>query len=132
MASLRPSEEEPVNNPNSKGVGNFSKSWQPFTMTPTTRRHLIKTAEVAAAGLAAAPSFAADALPKIKLGLDNFSVRGLGWKAPALIDYAAKLKTDSLFISDLDAFESLAEADLKKIRQMAADKGLQIHLGTWS
>ena len=101
-------------------------------MTPTTRREFLKTAAVAAAGLAAAPSFAADALPKIKLGLDNFSVRGLGWKAPALIDYAAKLKTDSLFISDLDAFESLAEADLKKIRQMASDKGLQIHLGTWS
>jgi len=91
------------------------------------------TAAAAAAGLVAGPSIAAEsAKNRIKMGLDNFSVRGMGWKAPQLIDYAAKLKTDSLFISDLDAFESLDEAHLKNIRSMAADKGLQIHLGTWS
>ena len=102
-------------------------------MTSTTRRDFLKRAAVATAGLAAALAFAAEGAKKrIKIGLDNFAVRGLNWKAPQLIDYAAKLKTDSLFISDLDAFESLDEAHLKKIRGMAADKGLQIHLGTWS
>ena len=102
-------------------------------MTSTTRRDFLKTAAAATAALAAAPAIAAEGANKrIKIGLDNFAVRGLGWKAPQLIDYAAKLKTDSLFISDLDAFESLDEAHLKKIRSMAADKGLQIHLGTWS
>jgi sugar phosphate isomerase/epimerase len=102
-------------------------------MNPTSRRDFFKTAAVAAAGLAAAPSFAAESSNKrIKLGIDNFAVRGMNWKAPALIDYAAKLKTDSILISDLDAFESLEEAELKKIRAMAVDKGIQIHLGTWS
>ena len=43
------------------------------------------------------------AAPKIKLGMDNFAVRAMGWKAPALIDYAASLKLDTLLISDLDA-----------------------------
>jgi sugar phosphate isomerase/epimerase len=102
-------------------------------MTPSTRRAFLKTAAVSAAALAAAPAFSADApAPHIKLGMDNFSVRGMGWKAPQLIDYAAKLKTDSLFISDLDSFDSLEESHLKNIRKIAADKGLQIHLGTWS
>jgi 3-oxoisoapionate decarboxylase len=101
-------------------------------MSSTTRRDFLKTAAVAAAGLAAAPSFAAETSKRTKIGLDNFAVRGMNWKAPQLIEYAAKLKTDSLFISDLDAFESLDEAHLKKIRSMAAEQGLQIHLGTWS
>ncbi|MFO0868966.1 MAG: sugar phosphate isomerase/epimerase [Pirellulales bacterium] len=77
---------------------------------------------------------AAPAVPRrnIKLGIDNFAVRALGWKAPALIDYAASLQIDSLFISDLDAFESLETPALTAVRQRAADRGLQIHVGTWS
>lgn len=102
-------------------------------MSSTTRRDFLKTAAMATAALAAAPARAAEQSGKrIKIGMDNFAVRGMGWKAPELIDYAVKLKTDSLFVSDLDAFESLEEGQLKKIRSMAADKGLQIHLGTWS
>ena len=69
---------------------------------------------------------------KIKLGLDNFAVRAMGWKAPALIDYAASLATDSLFISDLDAFESFEKPYLADLKKRAADQGLQIHVGTWS
>jgi sugar phosphate isomerase/epimerase len=102
-------------------------------MNPTSRRDFLKTAAVAAAGLAAAPNFSAESSNKrIKLGIDNFAVRAMNWKAPQLIDYAARLKTDSILISDLDAFESLEEAELKKIRAMATEKGIQIHLGTWS
>ena len=68
----------------------------------------------------------------IKFGLDNFSVRAMGWKAPQLIEYAASLKTDSLFITDLDAFENHTEPYLKDIRAQASERGLQVHLGTWS
>lgn len=99
------------------------------------RRDFLKTSAAGLAGAAALGQFSALAAPGsrgIKLGLDNFAVRAMKWKADALIDYAASLKTDSLFISDLDAFESLEDAPLKEIRQKAADKGLQIHLGTWS
>ena len=49
---------------------------------------------------------AAPAADRPMLGLDNFSVRGMGWKAAQLIDYAASIDADSLFITDLDAFES--------------------------
>jgi sugar phosphate isomerase/epimerase len=102
-------------------------------MNSTTRRDFLKTAAAAAAGLAAAPGFAEESEHKhIKLGMDNFAVRAMNWKAPELIDYAAKLKTDSILISDLPALGSYDEANLKNIRAMAADKGIQIHLGTWS
>src|SRR5687767_8444643 len=102
-----------------------------------SRRRFLKSTGIAVAAvgaIGAAPGGAAALPPRrnIKLGLDNFSVRALGWKAPALIDYAASLKTDSLFISDLDAFESFEEKHLADLKSRAADKGLQIHVGTWS
>ena len=56
----------------------------------------------------------------------------MGWKADQLVDYAVALRTDSLFITDLDAFESFDENYLRGVKTRAADKGLQIHLGTWS
>ena len=68
----------------------------------------------------------------IRLGIDNFAVRAMKWKAPALIDYAAKLKTDSLFITDLDAFEKQDDAYLGELKKKAADLGIQIQLGSWS
>lgn len=70
--------------------------------------------------------------PRLKLGFDNFAVRAMGWKAPQLLDYAAQLKLDSLFISDLDAFESHDSAHLRELRARARDLGLELYLGTWS
>src|SRR5262245_32463702 len=66
---------------------------------------------------------------KLRLGFDNFSIRAMGWKAPALLDYAASLKLDSILISDLDAYESLEEEHLKSVRAKAQDLGIQIHAG---
>jgi sugar phosphate isomerase/epimerase len=100
-----------------------------------SRRSFLKSAAVAgAAALSPALAGGAESSGKlnIKLGLDNFSVRAMGWKAPALIDYAASLKTDSLFITDLDAFEKFDDAYLTDLKKKAADQGLQIQLGTWS
>lgn len=95
------------------------------------RRTFLKAGVVATAALAMAPtSFAQE--KKIKLGLDNFAVRDMKWKADALIDYAAQLKTDSLFITDFYAFENFEDSYLTGLRKKAADKGLDIQLGTWS
>jgi sugar phosphate isomerase/epimerase len=85
------------------------------------------------AGLAGAALHAQAAQRRgIKLGFDNFSVRAMRLKAPALIDYAASLDLDSLFISDLDAFDSLEDAHLRELRARAGARHLQIHVGTWS
>ena len=98
------------------------------------RRVFLKTLTAATAAVTVGvPAFAQSA-PKrnIKLGLDNFAVRAMGWKAPQLIDYAAKLKTDSLFITDFDALENFEDGYLGDLKRKAADQGLQIQLGTWS
>lgn len=96
-----------------------------------SRREFGQTIALAVAGVGLAAQ-AQSQSRRTKLGLDNFAVRGMGWKAPQLIEYAASLKTDSLFISDLDALENHSESYLKDIRAKAAERGLQIHLGTWS
>src|SRR5215468_955807 len=99
--------------------------------SPAPRRHFLKTLAAAAA---AAPfaNRALAATPKIKLGMDNFAVRAMNWKAPELLDYAASLKLDSILISDLDALGSLEDKHLAEIKAKAADVGVQIHAGTWS
>ncbi len=99
----------------------------------TTRREFLATIAVATAGVAAVPpAFAAVPKRRLKLGYDNFAVRAMGWKAPQLIDYAAKLKTDSLFITDFGPLEKTDDDYLKDLRKRAADKGIQLWLGSWS
>jgi len=105
---------------------------------PTTRRSFLKTVTATSAGLTVvgaslgAESQRAAPEGKVKLGLDNYAVRAMNWKAPALIDYAIALKTDSLFITDLDALESFDAKYLEGLRTRAAAQELQIQLGTWS
>ena len=102
------------------------------------RRTFLKTVAATGAGLAlakGAPSLAAETAPatrKTPLGFDNFSVRAMGWKAPQLIDYAASLKLDSLFLTDLDVYESFDAGYLGDLRKKAADQGLFIYAGSWS
>jgi sugar phosphate isomerase/epimerase len=90
------------------------------------------SAGLALGGIASAAEASAQRKHKLKLGFDNFAIRAMGWKAPALLDYAASLKLDSILISDLDAYESLEEKHLKEVRAKADDLGIQIHAGTWS
>lgn len=101
------------------------------------RRDFGRTAGLLAAGLVAGKgivpqSAMAQEKPKLKLGLDNFSVRAMGWKAPQLLDYAAAQKADVLLISDLDAYTSLEEVSLREVKAKAHDLGVRIHAGTWS
>jgi len=69
---------------------------------------------------------------KLALGYDNFAVRAMKWKAPDLIGYAAKLKCDTLFITDFGPFEKMDDAYLKDLRRQGEDAGVKILLGSWS
>lgn len=101
-------------------------------MTPISRRDFLKTAAVASAA-AALPSFAAEAKSAGNiLGLDNFAVRAMKWKGIELIDYAVKLKTNGIFITDLPALGATDTVSLKKLKSYADSKGVKIYLGTWS
>jgi len=68
----------------------------------------------------------------IKLGFDNFSIRAMGWKAPQLLDYAAKLKVDTVLLSDLDVYESHGDAYLIDVKKKADDLGVEIQAGAGS
>lgn len=100
------------------------------------RRAFVKTLAGVAAGHAL--SHNASAAPTtptrkpIALGMDNFAVRAMGWKAPELLDYAASLKLDSLLISDLDAYTSLEDGYLREIKATADRLKIQIYAGSWS
>jgi len=106
----------------------------------TNRRAFLKSAAAASAlALAGAGWAAADSkVPgprrrNILLGYDNFAVRAMKWNARQLIDWAAELRTDSLFITDFGPFEGRHDdAALAEIRKYAADRALQIQLGSWS
>lgn len=77
-------------------------------------------------------SFAAPAAGKLLIGLDHFAVRATGWKAPQLIDYAASLKLDTLFLSELGPFESFEDEYLKKLKSQADAAGLKLYTGGMS
>src|SRR4051812_11276377 len=99
------------------------------------RRSFLTGFAAATAAVVARPLLAANAKnapAKIKLGMDNFAVRGMGWKAPELIAYAASIKCDTLFISDLDAYESFDDAYLRGVKRKADDAGLALYVGSWS
>src|SRR5438270_7165334 len=67
--------------------------------TPVNRRHFLKVAATAGAAAALGNlAFSAEKphAGKLRLGFDNFSVRAMNWKAPALLDYAASLNLDSV------------------------------------
>ena len=107
------------------------------TATTQSRRSFLSTVTTAGAALAtlSIPSPSARAqngAPRIPLGMDNFAVRAFRWKGRELVDYAASLKLDTLFITDLPSLGSLDPKDAAELQRYAADKGLQILLGSWS
>ena len=67
---------------------------------------------------------------RLKLGFDNYSIRALNWKAPRLLAYAASLNLDTVLFSDLDVYESLSDAYLRQLRELADDLGIEIQAGT--
>jgi sugar phosphate isomerase/epimerase len=98
------------------------------------RRRFLKGLALAGLGYAGRddPSAQEAKVAGIKLGIDNFAVRAMGWNAAQLIDYAAALRVDVLFVSDLKPFPDFSEAALADLRRRAADQGLQLYLGSWS
>lgn len=105
---------------------------------PLSRRRFVQTVAAASAAdllprsMPAAESTPNSALAKLRLGFDNFSIRAFRWKAERQIEYAASLKLDVLFISDLDSYESLDDGYLRDLAKKARDQGLALYAGGWS
>lgn len=94
------------------------------------RRAFLQQSALATAALAAPVLRGAPG--KLRLGLDHFAVRATGWKAAQYIDYAASLKLDTCFLSELTVFESFEDAYLRGLKERADRAGLQLYVGTGS
>lgn len=103
-------------------------------METFSRRSFVAASATALAGFSLAGSvIAATRKRNIKLGIDNFAVRAMKWNARQLVDHAEKLKCDTLFITDFGPFEGRHDdASLGGLHKYAADKGVEILLGSWS
>jgi len=98
-----------------------------------TRRAWLAAGALATSSAVAHATHPAAPRRGIKLGFDNFSVRALGWNARQLIDHAVALQCDSVFITDFGPFEGrLDDASLGEVRRFAADRGIELALGSWS
>src|ERR1700733_4034560 len=93
------------------------------------RREFVQALGVQALGGAAAAAGTSRPAQGIRLGFDTYSVRAFGWKDMQLIDYAAKLKLDTLQLSSLDNYTSLDPEHLKQVRAHAESLGMQLDTG---
>src|SRR6185436_14165112 len=65
----------------------------------------------------------------IRLGFDSYSLRAWHWNAIQFIDYAAGLKLDTIQLSSLNDYESLAPAYLQRVKDRAAAAGIVLDGG---
>lgn len=92
------------------------------------RRHFIQTSALSATALVLNQVRAT--VPGLKIGMDHFSVRATGWKAAQHIEYAASLKLDTCFISELGVFENFDDAYLQGLKDQADKAGIKLYVGT--
>lgn len=81
-----------------------------------------------AAALASTREMLAQQAPRtnLKLGLDSYTIRNLGWKADRIIEYCAEQKVDNVQLSVPGDFESTAPAVFERAKRIAADKGVTL------
>ena len=91
------------------------------------RRHFLG---LVGAGAAVEGVSAAEPTAKVPLGFDNFSLRGLEWKAGKLLDFAAEQKCDVVLFSDLDVYESHDPVYLRELAAQAKEGGITLQAGT--
>ena len=99
-----------------------------------SRRAFLKRSAGLAVGLGAPNLLRAGPpdLSAVPLGLVNHSLRGMGWKAARLLEYAAGLQLDSLVLNTLSNFESLETAHLESLKMSADAHGIRFYIGAGS
>ncbi|MBI3279683.1 MAG: sugar phosphate isomerase/epimerase [Acidobacteria bacterium] len=81
-----------------------------------------------AAGTATLAGQAAQA-PKVKLGIDLFSIRSSPWTPIQFLDYSARLGAKVVHFSEIRFLGSLEESNLRGVREHAAGLGVELELG---
>src|SRR5215475_6818793 len=70
--------------------------------------------------------------PKVKLGIDLFSIRSQNWTAIQFLDYCAKQQARVVHFSEIRFIGGLEPQNLKRVRQHAQELGIEIEIGTKS
>ena len=111
----------------------FTAMPAPALVPSLPRRDFIRlVATATAASALSVPLRAQASATQVPLGLDAYSLRAYKWSATRLIAYAAENKLDAVLFNNLKAFESLDDAYLRSLRQIAAGSGLRLYLGIGS
>jgi sugar phosphate isomerase/epimerase len=67
--------------------------------------------------------------PKVKLGIDLFSLRSQNWTPFQLLDYSAKQQAKVVHFSEVRFVGNLEPDNLKKVRQYAEGLGIEVEIG---
>jgi sugar phosphate isomerase/epimerase len=78
---------------------------------------------------AASPLVAMSTATPVKLGIDIFSLRSQNWTAFQYLDYCAAQKVQVIHFSEIRFLGSLDPSHLQKVRDRAAELGLQVEIG---
>jgi sugar phosphate isomerase/epimerase len=90
-----------------------------------TRREMMA---LAAAATITRP-LAAAATPAVKLGIDLFSIRSLGWTPFQYLDYCASQQAKVVHFSEIRFIGNLEPDNLRKVRAYAEQKGIEVEIG---
>jgi sugar phosphate isomerase/epimerase len=67
--------------------------------------------------------------PKVKIGIDLFSIRSSAWSPFEYLDYCAKWKADVVHFSEIRFIGTLQPDHLRKVREHAAKHGIELEIG---
>src|SRR5919112_6577509 len=104
-------------------------------MFDPNRRGFLKAAGTAAIGLAAAGAgvpAAGRAAPKVRMGVDAFSLGAQNWTPFQTLEWASKLQVNMVHFSEVRFLgspkwqEALAPDNLKRIRDRAAELAIDV------
>jgi 3-oxoisoapionate decarboxylase len=97
----------------------------------TDRRSFIKTVGAAAVALGAdsLPAFARQAAPKVRFGVDMFSVNQQNWTPFQQLDFAAKWNVNVVHFSEIRFLGSLEPDNLKRVRARADELNIDLEIG---
>ncbi len=79
--------------------------------------------------LAASAAWAIKGNSVVKLGIDLFSLRSLGWSPFEYLDYCARWKAKVVHFSEIRFLGSLEEAHVKRVREHAGKLGIELEIG---
>ena len=95
------------------------------------RRSFIKTVGAAAVALGAGslPALAQTAAPKVRFGVDMFSLNQQNWSPFQQLDFAAKWNVKVVHFSEIRFLGSLEPDNLKRVRARADELNIDLEIG---